>query len=41
MKIVSSLKTLKNRHSSCVLVKRGKRLYIINKKQPKFKARQG
>jgi large subunit ribosomal protein L36 len=41
MKISSSLKTLKNRHKDCQLVKRGKRLVVINKKVKKFKARQG
>lgn len=41
MKVVSSLKTLKNRHSDCQLVRRKGRVYIINKKKPRFKARQG
>ena len=41
MKIASSLKSLKNRDKNCQLVKRGKRLYVINKKNKRFKARQG
>ena len=41
MKIVSSLKTLKKRDKNCQVVKRGKRIYVINKKNGRFKARQG
>jgi large subunit ribosomal protein L36 len=41
MKIVNSLKTLRNRHRACKLVRRKGRLYVINKQVPKFKARQG
>lgn len=41
MKIVSSLKHLKKRHKDCQIVRRGKRLYVINKKAKRFKARQG
>lgn len=41
MKVRSSLKSLKNRHSGCQLVRRKGRLYVINKKDPRFKARQG
>lgn len=41
MKTVSSLKTLKNRHAGCKLVKRGKKIYVINKLNPRFKAKQG
>ncbi|MCA3268831.1 MAG: type B 50S ribosomal protein L36 [Alphaproteobacteria bacterium] len=41
MKIVNSLKTIKNRHKDCRLVRRRGRVYIINKTNPKFKARQG
>jgi len=40
MKIASSLKSLKKRDLSSKLVKRRRRIYIINKKNPKFKARQ-
>jgi len=40
MKIVSSLKSIKNRDSNSKMVKRRGRIYIINKKKPKFKARQ-
>jgi len=41
MKIVSSLKSLKKRDLNSKLVKRRGKLYVINKKNPKFKARQG
>ena len=41
MKVVSSIKTLKNRHPDCKVVKRKGRLYVINKSNPRFKARQG
>ena len=41
MKIKSSLKSLKKRDLNSKLVKRRGKLYVINKKNPKFKARQG
>jgi len=41
MKVVNSLKTLKTRDRNCKLVKRKGRVYIINKVNPRFKARQG
>ena len=41
MKIVSSLKSLKKRDINCKVVRRRGKLYVINKKNPKFKARQG
>ena len=41
MKVVSSLKSLKKRDLNNKLVKRRGKLYVINKKNPKFKARQG
>ena len=40
MKIASSLKSLKKRDLNSKQVKRIGRVYIINKKNPKFKARQ-
>ena len=40
MKIASSLKSLKKIDLNSKLVKRRGRVYIINKKNPKFKARQ-
>ena len=40
MKIASSLKSLKKRDLNSKLVKRKGKLYVINKKNPKFKARQ-
>lgn len=41
MKVASSLKTLKNRHKDCRIVRRRGRIYVINKTNPRFKARQG
>jgi len=41
MKVANSLKTLKSRHKSCKIVRRKGRLYVINKENPRFKARQG
>lgn len=41
MKIYSSLKSKRLRDKDCQLVKRKGRIYIINKKNPKLKARQG
>jgi large subunit ribosomal protein L36 len=41
MKIANSLKTLKSRHKACKVVRRRGRLYVINKQNPRFKARQG
>ena len=41
MKISNSLKTLKSRHRSCRLIRRKGRVYVINKENPRFKARQG
>ena len=40
MKVVSSLKSLKKRDLNSKLVRRRGRIYIINKKNPKYKARQ-
>lgn len=41
MKIVNSLKSMKNRHKGCRVVSRRGRIYVINKQNPRFKARQG
>ncbi len=41
MKIVNSLKTIKNRHKDCQIIRRRGRVYVINKTNPRFKARQG
>ena len=41
MKVVSSIKTLKVRDKNCRVVKRRGRIYVINKTNPRFKARQG
>lgn len=40
MKILSSLKSAKKRHKDCQIVKRRGKVYVINKTNPKFKARQ-
>jgi large subunit ribosomal protein L36 len=41
MKIVNSLKSAKKRDKNCRVVRRKGRLYVINKSNPRFKARQG
>ena len=41
MKVRNSLKSAKNRDKNCVVVRRKGRVYVINKKNPRFKARQG
>lgn len=41
MKIANSLKTLKSRDKDCKVVRRRGRVYVINKKNPRYKARQG
>ena len=41
MKIANSLKALKKRDKSCRIVRRKGRVYVINKANPRFKARQG
>lgn len=41
MKVVNSLKTIKQRHKNCRMIRRKGRVYIINKTNPRFKARQG
>jgi len=40
MKVRSSLKSLKKRHRDCQIVRRRGRLYVINKTDSRFKARQ-
>jgi len=41
MKVRSSLKSLKSRHKDCRVVRRKGRVYVINKTNPRYKARQG
>lgn len=41
MKIRNSLRSLRGRHRANRLVRRKGRLFIINKVNPRFKARQG
>jgi len=41
MKIVNSLKSAKKRDKNCRIVRRKGRIYVINKKNPRMKARQG
>ena len=41
MKVSNSRKTAKKRHKECRVVRRKGRVYVINKKNPRFKARQG
>lgn len=41
MKIVNSLKSVKKRDKNCRVIRRKGRVYVINKRNPRFKARQG
>ncbi|HEX7725689.1 MAG TPA: type B 50S ribosomal protein L36 [Rhizomicrobium sp.] len=41
MKIRNSLRSLKKRDKDCRVIRRKGRVYVINKKNPRFKARQG
>ena len=41
MKVVNSLRSLRARHRDCQIVRRKGRVYVINKTQRRFKARQG
>ena len=41
MKVRSSLKSLKARHKDCQIVRRKGRVYVINKVDPRYKAKQG
>ncbi|HEX4891027.1 MAG: type B 50S ribosomal protein L36 [Alphaproteobacteria bacterium] len=41
MKVRSSLRSLKARHKDCRIVRRKGKVYVINKTNPRFKARQG
>jgi len=41
MKIVNSLKTIKHRDKNCRVIRRKGRVFVINKRNPRFKARQG
>ena len=41
MKVVSSLKSLKKRDINNKVVKRRGKIFVINKKNPRMKARQG
>lgn len=40
MKVLKSLRSAKNRHPDCQVVKRKGRLYVICKANPRFKAVQ-
>ncbi|AWP33753.1 type B 50S ribosomal protein L36 [Pantoea eucalypti] len=41
MKVLSSLRSAKNRHRDCKVVRRKGRVYVICKTNPRFKAVQG
>ena len=41
MKIRNSLKSIRGRHRDNQLVRRKGRVYVINKTDPRFKAKQG
>ena len=41
MKVRNSLRSLKKRDKDCRVIRRKGRVYVITKKNPRFKARQG
>ena len=41
MKVRNSLRSLKKRDKDCRIIRRRGRTYVNNKKNPRFKARQG
>ncbi|WP_241587265.1 MULTISPECIES: type B 50S ribosomal protein L36 [Rosenbergiella] len=41
MKVLSSLKSAKQRHPDCKIVRRHGRVFVICKSHPRFKAVQG
>ncbi|WP_337008120.1 type B 50S ribosomal protein L36 [Pantoea sp. AS142] len=41
MQVLSSLRSAKNRHRDCKVVRRKGRIYVICKTNPRFKAVQG
>lgn len=41
MKVRASLRSAKLRDKNCQVVKRKGKLYVINKRNPRFKVRQG
>ena len=41
MKVRNALRSLKKRDKDCRVIRRKGRVYVINKKNPRFKARQG
>ena len=41
MKVLKSLQSAKTRHRDCRVVRRKGRVFVINKTNPRFKARQG
>ncbi|HHZ66834.1 MAG TPA: 50S ribosomal protein L36 [Alphaproteobacteria bacterium] len=41
MKVLKSLRSAKNRHRDCKIVRRKGKVLVINKTNPRFKARQG
>ncbi len=41
MKVRNSIKSLKKRHRDCRVIRRKGRIYVINKTNRRFKARQG
>ena len=41
MRVKNSLKSAKTREKGCRVVRRRGRVYVINKRHPRFKVRQG
>ncbi|PIR34750.1 MAG: 50S ribosomal protein L36 [Alphaproteobacteria bacterium CG11_big_fil_rev_8_21_14_0_20_44_7] len=40
MKVLKSLKSAKTRDKNCRVIRRRGRVYVINKRNPRFKAKQ-
>lgn len=40
MKLAGSLRSISKRHKDCKIVKRNGKIFVINKTNPKYKARQ-
>jgi len=41
MKVRNSIKAARQRDRNCQVVRRARRVYVINKRRPRFKVRQG
>lgn len=41
MRVICSLRSQKKRDRGCQVIRRGRRVYVVNKKNRKYNARQG